>query len=685
MKRIASPAAALAERLCRPQRIGVFGHRGVGKTTLLTMLYREAAGGHLPPLRLAAADARTAEYLSDKVLQLEAGQPLPATLGETDLRFHLYYRDCRLDLLFKDYQGEHVALGRQEPIRDFLRDCDAVWLCLDVSAADAAAACLQAQQEIEQIVEDYLVVEAPDAPPRPMALLLTKADLLPDEAPSTERTGGISCRAEQHFRMTLHTLDLHCAQHALFAVSSLGGSIPASTGPKQTFVPQPRGLAEPLIWLTEALQALDEARLNYLWELAGTNLALLERCVASFSRRYPGTKATADFQRRLREQQQQRRRRRGLVAAILAACALLSLWTYDAWGKQRSAQLRAQQYAERLTELRRHAADPDADAEAVWQELQRFHRDFPEHDVGSDWQTFRDALKQRRDAERERRADRAFRELQRLGDKGDLSTCIEPADRFLREFAGTEHESEVRRRREACLLRLDERDLESARAYSAAHPLDFPARRERYQRYLERHPDGALAAAAKEALRNIDADWDKHDFRAVRDYFQAHPGDVKELQTLCRRYVAAHADGRFRDAARDLLRWTERITQPGEYRVVLKSGSFDRKVAHFFSRGPSLSVEIEVNGVRYGPSNIVPRNYQPEWDYEFPRRIRWKLGDSVRIIVTDNYYWDRRVVDISSDENDLLAMRLLSGEVNSGRNSLMFASDFTMPVMPKIE
>ena len=107
-----SPAVAVAERLCRPQRVGVFGHRGVGKTTLLTLLYREAVGGRLPDLRLAAADARTADYLSDKILPLENGQPIPGTLAETDLRFHLYHKGTRLDLLFKDYQGEHVELGR---------------------------------------------------------------------------------------------------------------------------------------------------------------------------------------------------------------------------------------------------------------------------------------------------------------------------------------------------------------------------------------------------------------------------------------------------------------------------------------------------------------------------------------------------------------------------------------------
>src|SRR6516164_8133615 len=203
-----SPAAALlVERMCRPQRIGVFGARGVGKTTLLTMLYREAVGGRLPDLRLAAADARTADYLSDKVLQLEAGQPLPATLGETELRFHLYYRGARLDLLFKDYQGEHVALGRQEPIRQFLLDCDAVWLCLDVSLTGAREPCLRAEQEVEQLVEDYLGLVPEGSPHRPMALVLTKADLLtPMEryaGPKAE-PAALEELVDRHLGMTRH-------------------------------------------------------------------------------------------------------------------------------------------------------------------------------------------------------------------------------------------------------------------------------------------------------------------------------------------------------------------------------------------------------------------------------------------------------------------------------------------------
>src|SRR5204862_5267124 len=117
--RSSASSLSLTNRLCRPQRVVFFGHRGVGKTTLLTMLYREAVAGRLPGLRLAAGDAASANYLGDKLQQLESGSVLPATLAETELRFNLYRGDTRLELIVKDYQGEQVALGRKESIREF--------------------------------------------------------------------------------------------------------------------------------------------------------------------------------------------------------------------------------------------------------------------------------------------------------------------------------------------------------------------------------------------------------------------------------------------------------------------------------------------------------------------------------------------------------------------------------------
>jgi hypothetical protein len=727
MTRSQTPAAALADRLRRPQRVGLFGRRGVGKTTLLTMLYREAAGGRLPGLRLAAADARTADYLADKVLQLESGKSLPATLAETELRFHLYRDGGRLELVVKDYQGEHVAVGRDGPVREFLRDCDAVWLCLD-AAADAPEGRLRAQQEVEQLVEDYLAARPADEPHRPMAVVLTRADRLapPKELAAPGAVTALGQREARRFDLACHALATHAPGRACFAVSSLGG--PVADG----FTPRPAGLAEPLAWLADALQAQDEARLQVLWARAPRDLALLSHAAACFERRYPAAPAAAAHRRRLEALRHDRLRRRTLNAAAAAVALLLGTSAYDAWGAWRAGRFaaayaddpaavrarwasyqawhptrhllrpgaaRAEEELLRdldarveerrrdalLADLRRQAADPDSDPEAVWALFQRFHTDYPAQAVEADLAGLRARVEARRDAGRERRAREALAELDAAEGREDVEGLLARADRFLREHGGTPQAEKVRRRRAACLARLDERAIEAARAYSAGQPLNFQTRRERYREYLDRHPAGAFAAEARTALDDIASEWDKHDFRAVRDHFRDHPGEVGELTARCRAYLAAHPQGRFRSAAADLLRWVEGVTQEREYRVVLRRGLFDRHVAWLFSRGPDLSVEVEVNGVRHGPSTIVRNRYDPQWDYEFPRPVRWKLGDPVRVRVYDHDYYRRLVVDIPSAPDDPFALRLLNGETYAGPNSVFLETDFAVPVLPDVE
>ena len=732
--RTSVPAAALAERLCRPQRIGVFGHRGVGKTTLLTMLYREAVGGRLPELRLAAADARTANYLSDKILQLESGQPLPATLAETELRFHLYHRGTRVELLFKDYQGEHVELGRQEPIRDFLRDCDALWICLDAATVEAPEPRLRRQQEVEQLIEDYLAQEPQRTMDRPVALVLTKADLLGQEgdAPDSERWAG-------QFGMTRHALRTHCPRNDLFAVSSLGtdrraGAERGADAPRSLRPPlAPRDLAGPLLWLAAALQERDRARLDQIWSLARNDVALLSRCVACFARRYPDSPAATAYRQRLREQVRRRRRQRAWAAVAAAAALLIGLWTYDLLGYQgarrfeaenagdpatvlrrwqtfqtwhptrhflRPASARAEddhlrglqgqardrERDERLAGLRRRADDPGADPESTWRQFETFCGDYPEVDVAGDLRQLRQAIKQRRDGEVARKARQAYDELINREQYGtELTELVEQASRFVGAYPDEALGAKVRERREAYLRRLEERDIEAARGYSAKQPLNFQTRRERYQHYLDRHPGGAFASEAESALRAIEGDWDRHDFRAVRDHFLARPGDVTELVARCRTYLAVHPQGQFTAAASELLRWSERVTASGDYRVVLRNGKFERKVAPYFSRGPKLSVEVEVNGVRYGPSPIVVNSCDPNWDYEFPRSVRWKLGDPVRVRVHEHSWKKSVAVEVASADGDPLGLRLLAGEVWSGGNWLRFETDFQLPELPKIE
>ena len=49
----------------------------------------------VPGLRLAAADARTAEYLAEKIAQIESGRPTAGSLAETELNLRLYRGPAR--------------------------------------------------------------------------------------------------------------------------------------------------------------------------------------------------------------------------------------------------------------------------------------------------------------------------------------------------------------------------------------------------------------------------------------------------------------------------------------------------------------------------------------------------------------------------------------------------------------
>src|SRR3954453_3922748 len=210
----------LERRLTGPKRIGLFGHRNVGKTTLLAMFYRQASTGQVPGLRLAAADPGSAGDLPAKVAQVESGQPPAGTLAETELRLRLYHGPARLDLIVKDYQGEHVTLGSDEPIHAFFADCDAVLLCLDPEGSAAPADRRRRQQEVEDLLERYIDRSADGTTGRPVALLLTKFDRVLAESRSQARsqaesgddptTWGVERLVEEQYGMTRHAL----AQHA---------------------------------------------------------------------------------------------------------------------------------------------------------------------------------------------------------------------------------------------------------------------------------------------------------------------------------------------------------------------------------------------------------------------------------------------------------------------------------------
>src|SRR5580693_2909532 len=213
---------ALEARLSGPKRIALFGHRNVGKTTLLAMFYRQASSGRIPGLRLAAADAKSAEYLAEKIAQLESGQPMAGSLAETELKLRLYHGPARFDLIVKDYQGEHVTLGSDEPIQAFFADCDAVLLCLDPEGSTHPAERRRRQQEVENLLERYIDRSDDGTAGRPVALLLTKFDRVLARGEVGQGPDAVERLVEARYGMTRHALARHVPHGAMFAVSAYG-------------------------------------------------------------------------------------------------------------------------------------------------------------------------------------------------------------------------------------------------------------------------------------------------------------------------------------------------------------------------------------------------------------------------------------------------------------------------------
>ena len=289
--------------------------------------------GRVPGLRLAAADAATAEYLGSRISQLEAGEPPAGTLAETDLQLRLYHDQARLPLILKDYQGEHIGLDSDAPIADFFADCDAVFLCLDPEGSTTPADRLRRQQEVEALIERYLEVSDDRTAGRPVALLITKYDqVLEAGGPPADHAEQL---ADTLYGMTRHALAQHVPRCAIFGVSSYGMGSRDGKPPSEL---HPMGLDAPLTWVADQLEAIDREELEWIWDLAPRDHPRCRRCVAAFAARYPRSTRFDFYQQELRKLSGAGSGSARLTsAAIAAACLTGGLAAYDAWGYRAAA------------------------------------------------------------------------------------------------------------------------------------------------------------------------------------------------------------------------------------------------------------------------------------------------------------------------------------------------------------
>lgn len=761
---------ALERRITGAKRIALFGHRAVGKTTLLAMFYREASNGRVPGVRLAAIGPSTAEYLAAKIAQIEAGEPLAGTLAETELKLRLYHGPARFDLIVKDYQGEHVTLGSDAAIQEYFADCDAVLLCLDPETSDRPAERRKRQQEVEDLFERYIEQSEDATAGRPVALLVTKYDRVLDRGgPTPDRVEEF---VDLHYGMTRHALASHAPHSAMFAVSSYGRGVGRDGRPPAEL--HPMGLEGPLGWLAEQLEVSDREQLEWLWDLAPEDLRRLTKCVRAYERRYPRSDHAITFRRKLTALKRKKRLKLLATAAVCAALLGGGLAGYDALGYRAAmatekagspaaaverswSEFLAWHPTHRLifpredAEARRHRDEwslraeqdrllagldrPDLPGEIrakkiespelaptiakveealerqkhdkAWQELRvaspeaidkpvehlanlrRFLRDFPDtpHRVQavSLLKDLEHRVELRRDLDDRQIVD-AIRRASKVSG-ASFRDLIDRAESFLAEKPDSHYRGEVQELAADFARQLDLADIERARQASRDAPTSFAVRRQRYQDYLQKHvAGGQFVGEANAAIEKIDRERDVYQYRLAYDHYLAHPDDVPAVAAKFRTYLNGNPDGRYVKDAKAFVAWWEKISVPGDYRVVLQRGEVGPDVGKYLSGGsPDLSVEFWVAGVKYGPSPVVVDSRRPIWNHAF-RAVRWKYGDPISIRILDNDWSVSGVFTFNTAPGDNLAMKMLSGTVTpskGGKTKLVFTSDFALPVLSK--
>jgi GTPase SAR1 family protein len=568
---------ALERRLTGPKRIALFGHRNVGKTTLLAMFYRQASTGQVPGLRLAAADSASAEYLAEKIAQIEAGDPPAGTLAETELKLRLYRGSARLELIVKDYQGEHITLGSEEPIQAFFADCDAVLLCLDPEGSPTNAERRRRQQEVENLLERYIDRSDDATTGRPIALLLTKFDRVlaqnpaaVDEAPDW----GVERLVDERYGMTRHVLAQHAPGAAIFAVSAYGPGGQDGRPPAELC---PLGLDRPLDWLVDQLEASDRAQLEWLWDLAPLERGRLKRCVAAYERRYPRSEHLAVFRDRLRALTWKRRRRFALSAASAVVGVAAALAGYDAWGyrnavaferegrppaaiadgwskalawhptlsffwpaRAREGRIRRDQWLVKAAELKvaLGTAEPD-----LRDQLTRLKDQAP---------NLAPAIKQVEQAQDRARHEARWTEARAdaLADPDQPEKPLAALRAFLREFPDTEHRQEalalvdtlktrLAAQRSATERRIVD-DLARAEAIPGSDPRDLI---DRAQQFLSEHPQSDWRPEVERRLDGYIRQLDERDIDRARTYSRQYPANFAIRIERYQDYLRGHQGG----------------------------------------------------------------------------------------------------------------------------------------------
>jgi GTPase SAR1 family protein len=653
-RRLSDRLDAIEARLTGPKRIALFGHRNVGKTTLLAMFYRQASGGLIPGLRMAAAEPRTAEYLAEKIAQIESGEPMAGSLAETDLKLRLYHGPARFDLIVKDYQGEHVTLGSDEPIQQFFADCDAVLLCLDPEGSTDHSERRRRQQEVENLLERYIERSEDMRMGRPIALVLTKFDQvaagadgaeLGAEIDSEPPAGFVERLVNERYGMTRHALAQHAPDGAIFAVSSFG---PGGVGNRPPSVLRPQGLEAPLGWVAQQLEADDREQMDQLWELAPRDLNRLARCTRAYERRYPRSNRSFEFRQRLDKRYQGRRWRRFLRLAAAGIVGIGALAGSDlmAFHRARSIERAGDEAAPALARRWAELIEWHPSLPVFWPALGREARSKRDEwqvkaadvqvangtapaDLGIQLDQLKDqaprltpAIRKVELAQENVRHDERWKtvraEALSLAALDDPLVPLASIDGFLRDYPETPRRAEAialaRTLKNELTVRrtaVERKFVEDLIRSESLPTVSLSDQIDRARRFLAEHPDSTAREDVQNRLEIYLHRLDEHDIDRAREYSRQNPTRFAARIERYQDYLKAHqAGGRFISEA---IETKDRVLR--EWDSYAYRQAFDHAAAH-----PDDVAEVARRLRDYlrdhpdGRFAAVAQNYLEWWD-----------------------------------------------------------------------
>ncbi|MBK8656755.1 MAG: GTPase domain-containing protein [Haliscomenobacter sp.] len=173
-----------------PLKIGIFGDKGVGKTTYLTTLHGVLSSHRYDDIEVRYEDENTAIYLKRNFNKLLANpnedgvgefSRVDSTSGEYDIKFDLFYKTEKKEHHFKiemrDFPGEKIKVegkGIQNVI-SFLGSCDAILYFFSIpDKLDNPED--QSFFDLNMILAGLTKLENARKTKKPFVLMLTKSD-----------------------------------------------------------------------------------------------------------------------------------------------------------------------------------------------------------------------------------------------------------------------------------------------------------------------------------------------------------------------------------------------------------------------------------------------------------------------------------------------------------------------------